>query len=92
MAWLLRIHHKKSPECGRLHRGAANLLGADFSPHGAGTRQTHFQGGRNLRTFFKLGGGLAVGGCLFLFVSTSAAAYFDAGNEVRIRTGNCNLA
>ena len=35
-----------------------------------------------MRTFFKLGGGLAVGGCLFLFVSTSAAAYFDAGNEV----------
>jgi len=28
-----------------------------------------------------LGGGLAVGGCFFLFV-TSAAAYFDAGNEV----------
>ena len=52
--------------------GAANLLGADFSPHGAGTRQTHFQGGRDLRTFFKLGGGLAVGGCLFLFVSKTA--------------------
>jgi len=35
-----------------------------------------------LRTLLKLGGGLAVGGCLFLLVSTSAAAYFDAGNEV----------
>ena len=35
-----------------------------------------------MRTFFKWGGGLAVGGCLFLFVSTSAAAYFDAGNEI----------
>jgi hypothetical protein len=35
-----------------------------------------------LRSFFKLGSGLAVGGCLFLFVSTSAAAYFDTGNEV----------
>ena len=35
-----------------------------------------------MRTFFKLGGGLVVGGCLFLFGSTSAAAYFDAGNEV----------
>ena len=34
-----------------------------------------------MRTLLKLGGGLAVGGCLFLFV-TSAAAYFDAGNEV----------
>ena len=35
-----------------------------------------------MRTFFKWGGGLAVGGCLFLFVFTSAAAYFDAGNEI----------
>ena len=35
-----------------------------------------------MRTLLKLGGGLAVGGCLFLLVSTSAAAYFDAGNEV----------
>ena len=34
-----------------------------------------------MRTLLKLGGGLAVGGCLFLFV-TSAAADFDAGNEV----------
>ena len=35
-----------------------------------------------MRTFFEWGGGLAVGGCLFLFVSTSTAAYFDAGNEI----------
>jgi hypothetical protein len=34
-----------------------------------------------LRTFFKLGGSLAVGGC-FLFVSAPAAAYFDSGNEI----------
>ena len=42
-----------------------------------------FKGGPNLQTLFKLGGGsLAVSGCLFLFVSTPAAAYFDTGNEV----------
>ena len=35
-----------------------------------------------MRTFFKLGSGLAVGGCSFLLVSTPAAAYFDTGNEV----------
>ena len=35
-----------------------------------------------MRNFFNLGGGLAVSGCLFLFVSTPAAAYFDTGNEV----------
>ena len=36
-----------------------------------------------MQTLFKLGnGGLAVSVCLFSFVSTPAAAYFDTGNEV----------
>jgi len=35
-----------------------------------------------LPTFFKPGSSLAVSGCLFLFASTPAAAYFDTGNEV----------
>ena len=36
-----------------------------------------------MQTFFKLGnGGLAVSVCLFSFVSTPAAAYFDTGNKV----------
>jgi hypothetical protein len=35
-----------------------------------------------MRTFFKLGGGLAVSVCLFSFASSPAAAYFDTGNEV----------
>jgi hypothetical protein len=41
-----------------------------------------FKGGRDLRTIFKLGEALAVGGCFFFFVSAPAAAYFDTGNEV----------
>jgi hypothetical protein len=50
----------------------------------AGPTANHpLNGGRVLRTFFKMGGGaLAVSGCLFLFASTPAAAYFDTGNEV----------
>jgi hypothetical protein len=35
-----------------------------------------------MRSFFKPGGGLAVSACLFSFVSTPAAAYFDTGNEI----------
>src|ERR1700748_344351 len=41
-----------------------------------------FKGGREMRTFFKLGRGLAVRVCLFSFALSSAAAYFDAGNEI----------
>jgi Rap1a immunity proteins len=41
------------------------------------------KGGRDMRSFFELGGtGLAVGVSLFSFASTPAAAYFDTGNEV----------
>jgi hypothetical protein len=35
-----------------------------------------------MRTFPKLGGGFAVSACMFSFVSTQAAAYFDTGNEI----------
>jgi len=35
-----------------------------------------------MRIFFKPGGGLALSVCLFSFVSTPAAAYFDTANEV----------
>ena len=45
------------------------------------------KGGRDMRTFFKLGGGLPICVCLFSFFSTPAAAYFDTGNEIYER---CN--
>ena len=35
-----------------------------------------------MRIFFKPGGGLALSVCLFSFVSTPAAAYFDTANEI----------
>ena len=35
-----------------------------------------------MRTFLKLGGGLAVSLCVLSLASTPAAAYFDTGNEV----------
>ena len=35
-----------------------------------------------MRNLFKLGGGLAVSGCLLLVEATPAAAYFDMGNEI----------
>jgi hypothetical protein len=41
-----------------------------------------FKGGPDMRRFFEPGVGLAVSGCLLLFASTPAAAYFDTGNEV----------
>jgi len=41
-----------------------------------------FKGGRDLRAFFKLGGGFAVSVGLSSFVSTPAVAYFDTGNEL----------
>jgi hypothetical protein len=41
------------------------------------------EGDLDLRTPFKLlRSGLAVSGCLLLFVSTPVAAYFDTGNEI----------
>jgi hypothetical protein len=55
-----------------------------FAPSIAWTEgEPSLNGGRVLRTFFKMGGGaLVASGCLFLFASTPAAAYFDTGNEI----------
>jgi hypothetical protein len=70
-----------------VHTGAffpsADQIVIVFALSITGQKPTHpLNGGRALRTFFKTGGALAVSVCLFLFVATPAAAYFDTGNEV----------